>query len=252
MKNEINLLYGDCLDLMADIPGESVDMILCDLPYGTTTCKWDNIIPFEPLWAQYKRVIKCNGAIVLFGSEPFSSKLRISNLEWFKYDWVWKYGRCANFAQAPYMALKEHETISVFSAGGCCKTAKIRMTYNPQGLKDCCIKQHGKGHSDLRPSKTVQSDFVQLKTGYPKSVLEFSKEQALYHPTQKPVALLKYLIQTSTNCGETVLDNCMGSGSTGVACIDTGRSFIGIEKDPKYFEIAKNRIHDAEKSVLQT
>lgn len=236
------LLQGDCLELMKEIPGESVDMILCDLPYGTTACKWDNVIPFEPLWRQYKRLIKPNGAIVLFGSEPFSSKLRLSNLEWFKYDWVWRHGRCANFAQAPYMALKEHELISVFSSGGCCKTAKNRMPYYPQGLKDCYIDQPGKGHSDLRPSKTTQPDYVQLKTGYPKSVLEYGKENAKFHPTQKPVKLLEYLIKTYTVSGETVLDNTMGSGSTGVACINVGRNFIGIELDPGYFEIAKDRI----------
>ena len=240
------VMQGDCLELLKDIPDGSVDMVLCDLPYGSTACKWDTIIPFDPLWEQYKRLIKPNGAIVLFGSEPFSSKLRMSNLEWFKYDWVWRHGRCANFAQAPYMALKEHEIVSVFSSGGCCKTAKNRMTYNPQGLKNCEIKQRGKGHSDLRPSRTVQPDFMQLKTGYPKSVLEFSKEQAKYHPTQKPIALLEYLIRTYTNPGMTVLDNCMGSGSTGVACVNTGRNFIGMELDPGYFEVAKRRIEEAQ------
>ena len=246
MEQEIKLMQGDCLELLKDIPDGSVDMVLADLPYGTTACKWDTCIPFEPLWEQYKRLIKPNGAIVLFGSEPFSSQLRLSNLEWFKYDWIWRHGRCANFAQAPYMALKEHEIISVFSSGGCCKTAKNRMPYNPQGVKDCYIKQHGKGHSDLRPSKTVQPDFVQLKTGYPKSVLDFSKEQAKHHPTQKPVALLEYLIRTYTNEGETVLDNVMGSGSTGVACVNTGRNFIGMELDPGYFEVAKRRIAEAQ------
>lgn len=129
--SEIKLMLGDCLERMKEIPDRSVDMVLCDLPYGTTVCKWDVIIPFESLWEQYKRIIKKGRSIVLFGSEPFSSKLRLSNLDWFKYDWIWRHGRCANFAQAPYMALKEHETISIFSDGGCCKTAKNRMIYNP-------------------------------------------------------------------------------------------------------------------------
>ena len=240
-----NLMLGDCLERMKEIPDESVDMVLCDLPYGTTVCKWDVIIPFESLWEQYKRIIKKGRAIVLFGGEPFSSKLRLSNLDWFKYDWIWRHGRCANFAQAPYMALKEHETISVFSDGGCCKTAKNRMIYNPQGVKDCEIKCRGNGHSDLRPSKVIRPDYIQTKTGYPKSVIEFPKEQAKFHPTQKPVALLEYLIKTYTNEGETVLDNCMGSGSTGIACLNTGRNFIGIELDESYFNIAKKRIEEA-------
>ena len=240
-----NLMLGDCLERMKEIPDESVDMVLCDLPYGTIVCKWDVLIPFESLWEQYKRIIKKGRAIVLFGSEPFSSKLRLSNLDWFKYDWIWRHGRCANFAQAPYMALKEHETISIFSDGGCCKTAKNRMIYNPQGVKDCEIKCRGRGHSDLRPSKVIQPDYIQTKTGYPKSVIEFPKEQAKFHPTQKPVALLEYLIKTYTNEGETVLDNCMGSGSTGIACLNTGRNFIGIELDESYFNIAKKRIEEA-------
>ena len=247
----IELKKGDCLELMKNIPDGSIDMILCDLPYGTTVCNWDNVIPFEPLWEQYKRIIKPNGAVVLFGSEPFSSKLRLSNLKWFKYDWIWKHGRCSNFAQAPYMALKEHEIVSVFSGGGCYKTAKERMKYNPQGIRSCYIKQKGKGHSDLRPSKVIQNDFMQTKTNYPKSVLEFHKEQARFHPTQKPVALLEYLIKTYTDEGETVLDNCMGSGSTGVACVNTGRNFIGIELDDHYFSVAKERIEKAQKNETE-
>lgn len=241
MEN-IKLYNGDCLELMKYIPEESIDMILCDLPYGTTVCKWDNVIPFEPLWEQYKRVIKKNGAIVLFGIEPFSSKLRMSNIEWFKYDWVWNHGRCANFAQAPYMALKSHETISIFSYGGCCKTAKVRMSYYPQGTKCCNIKQKGKGHSDLRPSKKTQKDFIQTRTGYPKSVLKFSKEKSIFHPTQKPVALLEYLVKTYTNEGEMVLDNCAGSMSTVIACLNTSRNCTAIEKDKNYFNIGCERV----------
>lgn len=240
----IDLRQGDCLELMKSIPDGSVDLVLTDPPYGTTVCKWDNVIPFEPMWEQLERIIKPNGAILLFGSEPFSSALRMSNLKHFKYDWIWKHGRCANFAQAPYMALKEHEIISVFSAGGCCKTAKNRMPYFPQGTKKCDIKVRGKGSSELRPSKGVQQDYLQTVTGYPKSVLEFSKERAKFHPTQKPVALLEYLIRTYTQEGETVVDFTMGSGSTGVACVNTGRNFIGIELDPGYFEIAKERIEE--------
>lgn len=245
----MNIFNGDCLELMKDIPNGSVDMILCDLPYGTTVCKWDAIIPFAPLWEQYKRIVKENGSIVLFSSEPFTSQLIHSNAAMFKYKWIWEHGRCANFAQAPYCPLKNYEEICVFSFGGMAKNAKNRMLYNPQGTKLCHIQQRGKKHSELRPSKIAQADFVQTVTNYPKAIIKFAKEQSKFHPTQKPVALLEYLVKTYTNEGDTVLDNCMGSGSTGVACVNTGRNFIGIEKDEKYFEIAKQRINNAVFSV---
>ena len=245
----VELKQGDCLELMKDIPVGSVDMILCDLPYGTTVCKWDTVIPFKPLWEQYKRIIKKNASIVLFGCEPFVSELIHSNNEMFKYKWIWEHGRSANFAQAPYSPLKDYEEVCVFSFGGMSKNAKNRMVYNPQNTIPCNIKQKEKGHSDLRPSKIVQSDFVQTVTNYPKAIIKFPKEQARFHPTQKPVSLLEYLVKTYTNEGDTILDNCMGSGSTGVACVNTGRNFIGMELDQGYFEIAQKRIEEAEKRL---
>jgi len=245
---DINLLHGDCLELMKDISDKSIDMILCDLPYGTTACKWDTIIPFEPLWEQYERIIKDNGAIVLFGSQPFTSELIHSNLDLFRYCWVWKSNRAANFAQAPYMPLKNVEDIVVFSNARIAQNSKNRMKYYPQGLTDIDKVCAGKKANDHRPNRADQKPYKQTKTGYPTMLLEFDKDSNPVHPTQKPVALLEYLIKTYTNEGDTVLDNCMGSGSTGVACVNTNRNFIGIELDDKYFEIAKRRITDSRRT----
>jgi site-specific DNA-methyltransferase (adenine-specific) len=227
---------------MAFIPDGSVDAIICDLPYGTTACKWDTVIPFEPLWTHYKRVIKPNGAIVLFGSQPFTSALVMSNVKMFKYSWVWKSNKAANFAQAPYMPLKNLEDVVVFSKATIAQNSKNRMKYNPQGLVDIDKICQGKKANDHRPNRADQKPYQQTKTGYPTALLEYDKEARPIHPTQKPVALLEYLIRTYTRNGETVLDNCFGSGTTGIACLNTGRNFIGIEKDPAYFEIARNRI----------
>ena len=240
----MKLYNGDCLDIIKDIPDNSVDAIITDPPYGITACKWDTVIHFEPMWKQLNRVIKDNGAIVLFGSEPFSSALRMSNIKNYKYDWVWEKSRVSHFAQAPYRPLTIIENIVVFSFGGTSKNAKNRMVYNPQGLKDCNIVCEGKGHSDHRPSKTKQKKYKQTKTGYPKQILKFNSDNAKLHPTQKPVALMEYLIKTYTNKGDTVLDFTMGSGTTGIACKNLGRSFIGIELDKEYFEIAKTRINE--------
>ena len=246
----VDLKQGDCLELMKDIPDKSIDMILCDLPYGTTACKWDTMIPFEPLWEQYNRIIKDNGAIVLFGSEPFSSTLRVSNLKIYKYDWIWVKSRATGFAQAKNQPMRNYENICVFSKGTAIHASQSsrRMTYNPQGLKDTLyIKKQGKnGRTDtcFQKRKSHKEEHVQTHTNYPRQVLEFASEGKTVHPTQKPVELLEYLIKTYTNENETVLDNCMGSGSTGVACINTNRNFIGIELDEKYFEIAKKRIND--------
>ena len=233
---------------MRDIPDKSIDMILCDLPYGTTACKWDVVIPFEPLWTQYKRVIKDRGAIVLFGSEPFSSILRLSNLSQFKYDWIWNKTISANFMNAKNCPLKKHESISVFSKGTTANKSLNRMNYFPQGIvKTDKVwkrpKRYNSEHAYDRPSHELER--VIEFSGYPSSVQKFENgNNKSVHPTQKPVALLEYLIKTYTLEGETVLDNCMGSGSTGVACININRNFIGIEKDDKYFEIAKNRINN--------
>jgi site-specific DNA-methyltransferase (adenine-specific) len=228
---------------MKQIPNGSVDAIICDLPYGTTTCKWDSVIPFEPLWEQYKRIIKNNGAIVLTAAQPFTSFLVTSNIEMFKYSLVWKKSRISHFAQAPYRFLTEHEDIVVFSNAGVSKNAKIRMIYNPQGILPCNKVVKGKGHSEHRPSTKVQKKYLQTTTNYPKSIIEITSDLAFNHPTQKPVALMEYLVNTYTNEGYTVLDNCMGSGTTGVACKNLNRNFIGIEKDEAYFEIARKRIN---------
>ena len=230
----MKLMQGDCLEKMKDIPDKSIDMILCDLPYGTTACKWDSIIPFEPLWEQYNRIIKDNGAIVLFGSEPFSSELRMSNLKMYKYDMYWKKSKPVNHMNAKRMPMRYIETISVFY--------KKQPTFNLD-KKDNPI---------ITTSTTTNTVFGKSINGYTRKVeynskfdlLEFKKDGGL-HPTQKPVGLLEYLIKTYTNEGETVLDNCMGSGSTGVACKNTNRNFIGIELDKKYFNIAKERIEGA-------
>lgn len=242
-------LKGDCLELMQHIPDGSVDMILCDLPYGTTACKWDSVIPFDLLWLQYNRIIKDNGIIALFGTEPFSTFLRYSNIKLFKYDWIWKKTRPTGFQHAKNMPLKDFEIISIFSKGKMGHKNLLgnrRMVYNPQGLIPCERYYDGtKGFGGIigrRPShkKVVKQEF----TNYPKMILEYPSEGGL-HPTQKPVPLLEYLINTYTNPGELVLDNCMGSGSTGVACANTGRRFIGMEMDETYFNTASERISGA-------
>ena len=245
----INLLHGDCLELMKTIPDKSIDMVLTDPPYGTTACKWDVIIPFEPMWKELKRITKDNGAICLFGSEPFSSHLRLSNLKMFKYDWVWIKSRAMGFMNAKLKPMNKHELISVFSEGKTANKNDFNMPYYPQGLKyfgktvkgrkDC--KADNVGHKFNRPCH--KEELFQEFTNYPVQTIEFNNEPKPVHPTQKPVSLIEYLIKTYTLENETVLDFTMGSGSTGVACKNLNRKFIGIEKDDKYFEIAKNRIN---------
>ena len=243
----INLMQGGCLDLMKNIPNGSVDLILTDPPYGTTACKWDSVIPFEPMWAELKRIIKPNGAIVLFGSEPFSSMLRCSNLKMFKYDWVWEKSKVGNVFNCKNAPQKNFENIMIFSNGTIANGSNKKMPYFPQGLIDVSItRKNQRKDSDVgtianRPSRKNGSEYTQTKTNYPRQIIKFNNEQGL-HPTQKPVALLEYLIKTYTQENETVLDFTMGSGSTGVACKNTNRSFIGIELDHNYFEIAKERI----------
>lgn len=238
-----SIKQGDCLELMKEIPDRSIDMVLCDLPYGTTACKWDSVIPFEPLWEQYKRIIKDNGAIVLFGSEPFSTELRHSNMKMFKYDWIWEKTKASGFLNAKKSPLRAHEVISVFY--------KNQPTYNPQysfGHKPYKKINVSDGATSVYGKMDKTGSVKESKDGrrYPRSVIKFSNpNNKTIHPTQKPVALLEYLIKTYTNEGETVLDNCMGSGSTGVACINTNRNFIGYELDEKYFEIAEKRINEA-------
>lgn len=237
---------------MKQIPDGSVDMILCDLPYGTTACKWDVVIPFEPLWEHYWRVLKKNGAVLLFGNEPFSSRLRLSSIEGYRYDWVWEKERGNGFANAKKQPLKAIENIMVFY--------KKPPTYNPQMTP---LKKPYKHVLPVSNSESHQYGCVKAASGerkvkeythsYPKNILKISREHntKTVHPTQKPVQLLEYLIKTYTNEGEVVLDNCMGSGSTGVACINTNRRFIGIEKDAKYFDIAQKRIEGAETTLFK-
>lgn len=246
---DYTLYQGDCLEIMGEIPDGSIDMILCDLPYGTTACYWDAAIPFEPLWEQYERVITDVGAIVLFGTEPFSSTLRTSNMGLYKYDWVWVKSRSFGFPHAKNRPMKAHEIISVFSKGKIKHVGQGgRMQYFPQGLMNYGKVVRGlrdpardlEGHRLSRPSH--KKKYFAEYTNYPVSVLNFPVEPTPKHPTQKPIELCEYLIKTYTSQGELVLDNCMGSGTTGVACLKTGRKFIGIELEEKYFNMAKERI----------
>lgn len=235
----INLLHGDCLELMKDIPDNSIDMVLTDPPYGTTACKWDTVIPFEPMWNELKRITKDNGAICLFGSEPFSSHLRLSNLKMFKYDWIWDKKKAVNFLNSKKQPMKYHEIISVFYKRQCSyypiKTINHKKKESLRSLKHQAGEIHGSVNKDNYYSSTKR---------YPRSIQEFSTDtqKISIHPTQKPVALLEYLIKTYTLEDETVLDFTMGSGSTGVACKKLNRNFIGIEKEEKYFQLAQDRI----------
>ena len=238
LEEKVKLLHGDCLELMNDIPDKSVDMILCDLPYGVTQCKWDVIIPFDKLWEQYNRIIKDNGAVVLFGNEPFTSLLICSNLKNFKYNWIWQKNKATGFLNAKKQPLNDNETISVFY--------KKQCTYNPQMTVAEKTYKRGMAKRSKSDCYGEEKDFVQIETGlrYPKRIQYFNNNHTReqLHPTQKPVELLEYLIKTYTNEDEVVLDNCMGSGSTGIACINTNRRFIGMEIEEKYFKIAKDRI----------
>lgn len=309
---KIDLINDNCLEAMKMLPDGSVDLICCDLPYGTTACAWDIIIPFDKLWEQYKRLIKDKGVIILFGSEPFSSLLRTSNLQWYKYDWIWEKNNAGNFQLVNYQPLKIHETISVF----CNETPNMQfaeiMKENMQrlGLKQIdvsrlelsrtggmtgwvtnklngsqlpteqqwdkmcnlfgienkyaeilrCVKyptynleleetelvlsnKNKGGNLGHLSSESKRENYLQTKTGYPKSILRFDRENGL-HPTQKPLPLLEYLVSTYSNENETILDNCMGSGTCGVACKKLNRNFIGIEMDDKYFKKAEKRINE--------
>jgi site-specific DNA-methyltransferase (adenine-specific) len=233
----MTLLNGDCLALLPTLAAGSIDLILVDLPYGTTACKWDAVIPFAPLWSQYRRVAKKNAAMVFTSSQPFTTQLIASNIGEFRYCWVWEKEQGINFLFSKKQPMKVHEDVPVFYAA--------QPTYNPQMTKgtpyisgDGCTGETLKGFA-----KKVITRNEGLR--FPRTVQKFNRETGL-HPTQKPLALMEYLVRTYSNEGETVLDNCMGSGTTGVACAKTGRKFVGIELDPTYFEIAKKRIEEAE------
>lgn len=242
-KNKV--IQGDCLEAMKDIPSQSIDLILCDLPYGTTACKWDVTIPFDLLWEQYKRIIKTNSAIVLTASQPFSSQLVMSNLEWFKYEWIWIKNKSSNFLNAKKQPLRQYENVLVFY--------KNNATYNPQktqGHKP--VNSFTKRSSD---GETVGKTQIGFSGGgqtdrYPTNILNFpvvnndNSNSDKFHPTQKPVSLFEYLIKTYTNENALVLDNCAGSGTTAIAALNTNRNYILIEKEEKYIEVINKRISD--------
>jgi len=243
----VNLLHGDCLELMKSISDKSIDAIITDPPYGTTDCSWDSVIPFDLMWDQLNRIIKPNGAIALFGSEPFSSALRMSNIKNYKYDWVWDKKMVTGFALAKKQPMRNHENIIIFY--------KQQPTYNFQRRE--VKKPFGKildgVSSEIYGNLKIKGE---RGVGYPKTIIEFPKPNNLskrdlggFHPTQKPIALMEYLIKTYTNENETVLDFTMGSGSTGVAAINTKRNFIGIEKEQKYYDIAQSRIKQAQNEL---
>lgn len=241
---ELNKVYlGDCLELMPKIADKSVDMVLCDLPFGTTRNKWDIIIPLEPLWQQYNRIIKDNGAIVLFGQQPFTSMLVMSNPKMFKYEWIWEKESGSGFLNAKKSPLKIHENILVFY--------KNQPAYNPQmrtGFKPYTCKQGGIGNNyDFKHNKETVTENNGER--YPVDIIKFNRDKEKYHSTQKPVELLRYLIRTYTNENDVVLDNTMGSGSTCVAAIREKRNFIGIELNDEYFDIASNRINNEKRQL---
>ena len=241
------LHHGDCLDILPTLADNSVDAIIADPPYGTTACKWDSVIPFEPMWKELKRVIKLRGASVLFGSQPFTSALVMSNPAMFKYSWVWEKDRGSNFAAVKWQPMKEHEDLLVFG--------NRAATYNPIRIPR---SESGKARAQYvipicnNGKRQAYNGFQDTKEQWrtpddrcPRSIIRFNRDRGL-HPTQKPVALMEYLVKTYTNAGDAVLDFTAGSGTTGVACVNTGRDFIGIEKDANYFAIAEKRIADAQ------
>jgi DNA modification methylase len=238
----IDLHHGDCLEVMATLESGSIDAIICDPPYGTTACKWDSVIPFAPMWEQLKRLIKPRGAIVLFGSQPFTSALVMSNPKWFKHEWIWEKDRATAAIRANVRPLSAHENILVFGKAAC--------TYNPQKTQGHRIANKS---SKTKQAGSIYHHYIMGQSGgntdrYPRTVQKFhtvNSSQNPQHPTQKPVALMSYLVKTYTNEGDTVLDFTFGSGTTGVACVENNRSFIGIEKEEKYFNIGCERIQKA-------
>ena len=244
----MTLYKGDCLEVMKSIPDGSIDAIITDPPYGTTACKWDSVIPFDLMWEQLNRIIKPNGAIVLFGSEPFSSALRMSNIKNYKYDWIWKKNRGSNFALVKYQPMKEHEIVSVFNKHNYYPIKEERSEGGKSRAKNKINASNTGKRETLNRMKGIDSGYIDKNLRNPSSVQKFNTEVGK-HPTQKPVELMEYLIKTYTNENETVLDFTMGSGSTGVAAKNTNRNFIGIEQDDKYFKIATERIDKQEKQL---
>lgn len=233
LTENYKLYLGDCLKIMKNISDKSIDCIICDLPYGMTWAKWDDILNFDELWKQYNRIIKDKGAIVLFSTQPFTTKLINSNIKNYKYTWYWIKNIKGNYLNAKRQPLRQLEEINVFN----------KHNYYPQGIQNC-NKMSKRGSNAKTTLDNYKNEWFQEKTGYPSNILFYDLDIDKFHPTQKPVELLEYLVKTYTNEGELVLDNCMGSGSTGVACLNINRRFIGIELDEKYFDISINRIFE--------
>ena len=252
------LYLCDCLDKLKELEDSSIDLILCDLPYGTSASNWDKKLPMDKLWLEYKRLIKPNRAIVLFSQQPFTSLLISSNLEWWKYNWVWEKDNATNFMNSHYQPMKVTEDICVFGTGATSYSPKDNMIYIPQfseGKPYTVISGQQKENSAVvrgKQGRKSAGGYTTVNEGkrYPKNIIKFNRDKEKLHPTQKPIALLEYLIKTYSNEGELVLDNCMGSGSTGVACIRTKRDFIGIEKEEKYFKIAEERLKNEQNRVV--
>jgi site-specific DNA-methyltransferase (adenine-specific) len=251
MKNQV--ILGDCLKVMKDIPDGSIDMILCDLPYGTTACKWDTIIPFEPLWKEYKRIIKDNGAIVLTASQPFTSALVMSNPKMFKYEWIWEKSRPNGYLEAKNKPMRTHENVLVFSKGSSSNGCLNRIIYNPQDLIKTKQKWHNSTIAETlgaRKSRPVGAVGVSEFTNYPRTIIKIGSVNKAEHPTQKPVALFEYLIKTYTNEGDLVLDNCAGSFTTAIASENLKRNWICIEKEAEYCAIGEKRIKENRERLL--
>lgn len=259
LNDNIRICHGDCLEVIKSIPSDSVNLVLCDLPYGSTRCKWDSIIDIDKLWEEYKRIlVKPTGVVLLFAQQPFTTRLISGNYDWYKYNLIWKKNKTTQFLLANYRPMKCTEDICVFSPGGAAAASRHKgnMTYNPQNLIPVNI---AKKNSEKRIGKMLNqkhhlgqnnklisnSEYKQSFTNYPSEILEFDIESDTIHETQKPVKLIEYLIKTYSNSGETVLDNTMGSGTTGIGCILTGRKFLGIELEKKYFDLSKERLQKA-------
>ena len=241
-------MLGDCLERMKEIPSGSVDLVLTDPPYGTTACKWDSVIPLEPMWKELKRVIKPDGAIVLFAAQPFTSKLISSNYDMFAYCWYWLKSKPTGFPNANVRPMFNIEDITVFSKGKANPRAIDRIPYNPQGVVECIRHKTRKTKEGTvnngEKDGSLSGNYTSTLTNYPRQLLEFASEGATVHPTQKPAALMEYLIKTYTNENELVLDFTMGSATTAIASLNTNRNFIGIEKDENYFNIGVNRVKE--------
>jgi site-specific DNA-methyltransferase (adenine-specific) len=243
---DIDLIHGDCLEELPKLKDGSIDMVLVDPPYGTTHLKWDKTIDFNLLWKEIKRIIKLDAACVVFGTQPFTSLLICSSLEMYKYSWIWKKRSPTGFVNCNRRPMKQYEDICVFSKGSAVNIAKNNMKYFPQGLEECGkVRVRTRSYEPSQVSSEISGGYIQKYKNYPTNILSFGHDYEKHHPTAKPVALLEYLIKTYTQEGDTVLDFTMGSGSTGVACVNTNRKFIGIELDETYYSTAVKRIKEA-------